>query len=179
MAFYNYGAIPKATTNKPGMCTILVAPISYFSSIKTPTAHAAAGDSKEISTTHTFATGKGFIKFNGYVRPKGTGKGSTVGDQGSRTMKWEVSAAVAGLNSELLEFIEGGINEDFIVLAKDGCACGIDTSDYLQFGCENDPAQLMADGDIGTVEGGFKGATLKFESYGVPCVYSGSIQYIS
>lgn len=179
MPFYNYDAIPKATTNKPGMCKILVAPKSYFSSIKVPTAHTTAGESKEITSTHTFESGKGFIAFDGYVRQKGTGKGSTVGDIGSRTQKWEVTAMVAGMNSELLEFIEGGINEDFIVLASDGCMCGIDTSEYLQFGCENIPATLSADGDLGTIEGGFKGNTLKFESFGVPNVYSGSVTLMS
>lgn len=179
MAFYNYDAIPKADVNKPGMSKILVAPKSYFASIKVPTAHAAAGDTKKITTTHTFQSGKGFIAFDGYVRQKGTGKGSTVGDIGSKTQKWEVTAMVAGMNAELLEFVEGGLNEDFIVLASDGCACGEDAVTYLQFGCESNPATLAADGDLGTIEGGFKGNTLKFESFGVPNVYTGGISLIS
>jgi hypothetical protein len=161
------------------MCKILVAPKSYFASIKAPTAHSTAGQSKEITTTHTFNSGKGFIAFDGYVRQKGTGKGSTVGDVGSKTMKYEISAPVAGMNSELLEFIEGGLNEDFIVLAADGCQCGIDGQEYLQFGCENNPAILSADSDLGTIEGGFKGNTLKFEAFGVPNVYSGSVVLMS
>lgn len=179
MPFYNYDAIPKADVNKPGMCKILVAPKSYFASIKVPTAHTTAGQSKKITTTHTFQSGKGFIAFDGYVRQKGTAKGSTVGDIGSKTQKWEVTIMVAGMNAELLEFTEGGLNEDFIIEAADGCQCAIDGQEYLQFGCENNPATLSADGDLGTIEGGFKGMTLKFESFGVPNVYSGSVTLMS
>lgn len=172
---YNYGNIAKETTVKPGSCKILIGIKSYFTSIAVPTAHAAAGESKTISDDHTFTSGKGFIECLGYVRQKGAGKGSTVGELGSKTMKWEISVPVSGLSAPLLEFIEGGLNNDFIILAADGCLCGVDADTYLQFGCENIPAQLSVDGDLGTIEGGFKGATLKFESYGVPNVYTGEI----
>lgn len=175
MSFYNYGNISKAGTVKPGSCEILVAPLSYFSSIAVPTAHTAAGESKTISDDHAFNVGKHFFKFLGNVKPKNTGKGSTVGEQGSQTMKWEVSVPVGGLSAPLLEFIDGGLNEDFIVLVADGCACGVDTDGYLQLGCEKVPCKLTVDGDLGTIDGGFKGATLKFEAYGVPNVYTGDV----
>lgn len=175
MGFYNYGNIAKDTSVKPGSCKLLIGPKSYFSAIAAPSTHAAAGDSKTISGDHTFTVGKGFIECLGTVKQKSTGKGSTVGEMGSKTMKMEITAMVGGTSAALLEFIEGGLNNDFIILAADGCLCGVDADQYLQFGCENLPAQLSAEIDLGTVEGGFKGVTLKFESYGVPNVYTGDI----
>lgn len=179
MGLYNYGNIAKADSAKPGSCTILVAPLSYFSSIKTPTAHASAGQSKTISQTHTFEASKGFIKFLGNIKQKNTGKGSTIGEQGSRSMKHEITVPVAGMNAALLEFIEGGLNEEFIVLVGDACACDVEGATYLQYGCENVPATLMAESDLGTIEGGFKGNTLKFEAFGVPNVYTGTVTLYS
>ena len=180
--FYNYGNVAKSTgNNAPGSCEILIAPLSYFDTIATPdSSPTVAGDSVTISDSHTFNAGNyGFIKMLGNVKPKNTGKGSTVGELKSKTMTWEITVPVAGLNAELLEFIEGGLNTDFIILAANGCICSNGNPEYLQFGCEKVPCDLSADGDIGTIDGGFKGATLKFMSYGVPKIYTGSVTLYS
>lgn len=179
MGLYNYGDIAKDTVNNtPGACKILFAPVSYFSSIKKPTASSVAGDTKKITQTHTFSASKGFIEALGNVKQKNTGKGSTIGDLGARNMKVEITAMVAGLNAELLELIESGANEPWIVLVSDGC-CAQGNPRYLQHGCEDVPANLTAELDYGTIEGGFKGATLKFETYGVPNVYTGTVTLYS
>lgn len=179
MGLYNYGNIAKSTgLNKPGACKLLIAPLSYLSSIKKPTASSSAGDTKTISQTHTFESGKGFIEALGNVRNKNTAKGSAIGELGSRSMKVEITAMVAGLNAPLLELLESGTNEDWIVLLEDGC-CEVGNPKYMQFGCEDVPANMTAEIDYGTIEGGFKGATLKFESYGVPNVYTGTVTLYS
>jgi hypothetical protein len=179
--FYNYGNVAKSTTgNAPGSCKILIGPLSYFASIATPDAPGAAGDTATISGTHTFDSGDfGWIQLEGNVKVKNTGTGTTVGELGSRTMTQEVTMQVAGLNAELLEFIEGGLNEEYIILVADGCACANGTPEYLQYGCESLPVNLTAEIGLGTIDGGFKGATLKFMSYGVPKVYTGGITLYS
>lgn len=181
MGLYNYGNIAKSTgNNAPGSCEIYIAPLTYLDSIatadSTPT---AAGDSATIVGNHTFNANKGWIKFLGNVKQKNTGKGSTVGEIGSKTMTHEITVPVAGLNAELLEFIESGLNQDYIILVADGCVCDAGTPTYLQFGCEKVPCHFSAETDLGTIDGGFKGATLKFMSYGVPKIYEGTVTLYS
>lgn len=172
MAFYNYGNVAKATSNEPGLMEIWIAPLSYLTTIQKPTGSpSAAGDTQKITTAHVAATPGGFIKALGTVKSKSTGKGSTVGDKGSKTQKWEVEVHVAGNNAPLLEFIASGLNEDFILLAGNNCGTG----DYLQFGSECKPAELSVDSETGTQDGGFKGHKLKFTSIGVPYVYTASV----
>jgi hypothetical protein len=172
MGFYNYGNVAKATTNEPGLMEIWVAPLSYLTTIQKPTASpSAAGDTQLISSAHVAADPGGFIKLLGTVKSKNSGKGSTAGDKGSKTQKWEIEVNVAGLNKEILEFIASGLNEDFILLAGNKCGSG----EYLQFGTECKPAELMVESETGTQDSGFKGSKLKFTSIGVPCVYTAAV----
>lgn len=178
MAFYNYGDIAKATggATKSGLHTVYLAPLSYLASIAVPTGpFTGAGDSVTISSNHTATNNGGFIKALGMVKKKVTATGSTIGELGSRKMQWEVTVPVAGIDAALLELVDGGLNEEWIVLSENGCNEGA----YLQFGCECEPAELMVDGDTGTQDGGFKGLTLKFTATGTPFVYEGTVPLYS
>lgn len=179
--FYNYGNVAKSTgNNNPGSCEIYLAPLSYLDTIQTAdSTPSAAGDSVTISSTHTFQPNKGWIKLLGNIKTKNTAKGTTVGEQGSRNMTTEITVQVAGLNAELIEFAESGINQEFIALVADGCNCDNGTPSYLQFGCEKIPCHFTSEFDTGTIDGGFKGFTFKFMAYGFPKVYTGGVTLYS
>jgi hypothetical protein len=152
---------------------IWIAPLKYLAVIQKPSASSVAGDTKIISAAHTVATDPqgGFIKCFGTIKDKSNAKGSTVGDRGSKVQKWELEVHVAGNNAPMLELIDGGLNEDFIILAGNSCGTG----DYLQFGTECKPAELIVDSETGNQSSGFKGHKLKFTSIGTPCIYTAAV----
>lgn len=129
-----YGKRTKADeTNKEGgyKNKVYFAPVSSFTSIKTPIAvPVAAGDKVKIITAHTFGASDGFISYE-CKKHAVTHTSETTGDDGSKSLIHKFSFEMLGDSASTLEQMRDFLNDDLIVLLKDQ-DCG--ATEHIQFG---------------------------------------------
>src|SRR4051812_17008923 len=92
---------------------IYFAPVDTFAAIQMPSAAAALGDKKKITSAHTFATDEGFISLLCKLHSV-TSKGNTVGDEGSPVIEWNFEGIILGDSAMLQEELEGILNDNCI-----------------------------------------------------------------
>lgn len=111
---------------------IYYAPLDTFASIKTPVVGAtpALGDSKKITTAHTFNADEGFISLL-CKKHSVTSDGEDVGEDGAKSMQWTFKGVILGDSASHQEQLEAQLNEESIWLIKDQDCTG---TDYVQFG---------------------------------------------
>jgi hypothetical protein len=160
--------------NKTGFSSeILFAPKSWFLSLKEPaTPFTNPGDSVTIGTTHTFNTGKGFVKL---VTTQDTQDltGETIGDNvDSQGQKIDLTGFLAGLNAVTTELAEALANEEIITLVKD---CNLASGTYIQLGCNCDGLRAKISPVGGKKSGGAKGYNITFTGYCGIRYYTGTV----
>lgn len=145
---------------------ILIAEVAKFTSIASPGAYAAAGDSKKISTAHTFPAGppvEGFYELRGKRGTTG-GDGESIGESGGGLMEYKPSVDVVGDNAEMCEYIENLLNKEVIMLLGSPVCDSADP--YVQFGGSCSPAEVekvtLRTGK--KTEGGLKVYTITFKT---------------
>lgn len=176
MATFNFHKEDKTKVKfgaNPGNGNFKFAPVSWFNVIQEVSGTGTvAGDTKIISGTHTFLTGKGFVDITLY-REGSEGDGDFKGDPGFNVPEYNYKGLIVGDEAEVNELVEEIVNTGLIVLIKDP-KC---TSDrYIQLGCGCDPA-IMTSGKFSTGQrlgGGKKGYLITFTS---PCKndYTGTV----
>jgi len=130
---------------------VLWSPTNAFLSIKIPTASAVSGDTKKITTAHTFPADEGFISWH-CKKHSVTTTMETTGDEGAQSLVHKAKFVLLGDDASTLEQLENMLNDDCIFLLKDqDCA---NTTDYIQFGdeCLAPTAKISFDGKT-TAEG--------------------------
>jgi hypothetical protein len=145
-------AVIQAADKKPGHSDVaLMAPQGLFTLIAKPTApFAAAGDSKKITTAHTFAVGEGFVDVQ--CKAKSIEPGGTAnGEAGGQVPLYQYKVIIKGDSAVILEWIENAMNEDMIWLFNSP-ECGVDA--YVQLGSACSPANITGF----TPRGGSRGA---------------------
>lgn len=157
-------AVILAADKKPGHSdVVLMAPAGIFTSIATPTTpFTNPGDSKKITTAHTFPVGKGFVEIK--CKPKSIEPGGTAnGEAGGQVPLYQYKCIVKGDSPQILEFLENMLNEDVIVLFNSP-ECGVDS--YVQIGSKCSSANVTGFTPRGGSRGagGFKEYEFTFES---------------
>ena len=110
------------------------APVSTFLSIKQPTnAPAALGDTKKITTAHTFPVDEGWMSLLCKLHSVTT-KATTVGDEGAQRLQHDFEGIILGDSAIHQEQLEAMLNDNCLFLLKDQDC--INTTDYVQFGDE-------------------------------------------
>jgi hypothetical protein len=143
---FNFSNITPAIASEadvmPGHSDIaLFAPIYEFTTIATPAAWAAAGDSKKITTAHTFAALKGFAQLkskSGRVREEGS---NAVGEKGGLVPVYQYIITVKGQSAVIEEWLEEAMNLEGIWLFNSP-ECGV--NEYIQLGSSCNPAEISA-----------------------------------
>lgn len=168
---YDFGHLKKSTTdNAPGLKKrVLVAPRRLFTTLAEPSAAGVTpGDKILISADHTFAVGDGWIEL---YTTLATAEliAESVGERDSRTTNPSLTCFHPGSYAAALEFAEEGKNEDWIVLVE-----GLN-GEFIQIGEDTLEAEMSYAFNSGKVDGGQKGITFTFSSYGKLYVYEGAI----
>jgi hypothetical protein len=135
-------AIAGAADVQPGHSDIaLFSPISEFTTIASPGAWAAAGDSKKITTAHTFPALAGFVQLKakpGKVRQEGT---TAVGEKGGLVPVYQYIITIKGHSAIIEEWLEEAMNLEGIWLFNSP-ECGV--NQYIQLGSNCNPAEMSA-----------------------------------
>ncbi len=155
MAF-NFGHITSTTVGaadkKPGHSDVaLMAPTSIFTALQVPTApFTNPGDSKKITTAHTFGASAGFVQVQCKAKAIEPG-GDAQGEAGGQVPTYKYKVIVKGDSAEILEWLENMLNEDMVWLFNSP-ECGVNS--YVQIGGKCNPANISGF----THRGGSRGA---------------------
>jgi hypothetical protein len=130
--YKKFGATEIAT-NKDGGYKPLIwfAPLDTFTSVKLPTASAVLGDTKKITTAHTFGGSDGFISLLCKMHSVKS-KTTPIGDPGVQQFEHEFEGIITGDSAEHLEQFEGMMGEQHIFILKDQDC--LNAAEYVQFG---------------------------------------------
>jgi hypothetical protein len=132
---------------------ILWAPRSTFLTTAKPVVSGtpASGDSLKITTAHTFGAQDGFISWL-CQKNSVTLKGKSEGEAGAKSMVWTSEFVLLGDSASTQEQLEDMLNDDIILLLKDGNC--VAATDYVQLGdeCNNPEFDVEFDGKT-TAEG--------------------------
>ncbi|NNV57382.1 hypothetical protein [Limnovirga soli] len=124
---------------------IKFAPIDTFLTIAPTVGTTALGDTKKISTAHTFGVDDGFIDLL-CKQHSVTAKSTTIGDDGASSLQHTFEGEIIGDGAVLMEELEKQLNDQCMYLVKD--ADCINATDYVQFGddCVQPTIKLEFDG---------------------------------
>jgi hypothetical protein len=152
---------------------IYLAPVDTFLSIKKPTdTPAALGDTKKITTAHTFTSPAGFISLVSKMHAVKT-KTTSIGDDGVQQMEHEFEAIITGDSAEHLEQFEGLLNDNCIFLVKDqNCLAA---NEFVQFGDECLQPTLKVEFDSADTNSGVKYYKITGKIRGKKYFYSGVV----
>lgn len=152
---------------------IFFAPVDTFLSIKQPTpTPAALGDTKKITTAHTFGVDDGFISLLCKLHSV-TSKSTTTGDEGSQSIEHTFEGIVLGDSAVLQEELEGIMNDNSIFLIKDQDC--INATELVQFGDECLQPNIKLEFDGKTTKEGLKEYKLTGTVKGKKFWYSGTV----
>lgn len=156
---------------------ILFAPVDTFivNALPAPGATPLLGDTKKITTSHTFGGSDGFIEIFGKI-DSATSK-FTTDDDGVFTHTFEID--IEGDSPELYEQLEGMVGDSVsgsgaVILLKDGNC--IDATSYNQWGDSCLQPKLKVDFDAKTTASGTKIQKLSGTIRGHRYWYYGTIQ---
>lgn len=130
-----------------------------FLAIQTPTPSTTFASVAEITTAHTFKTGKCF-KVMYCTQDKGKLKADVQGDMDGHSFKQEVEGFYPGNSADFHGFASKGKNDQWIVLAENP------DGSINQIGTEMFPAQLIPSYDSASNASGTKGYNVKWASMG-------------
>ncbi|HEX8348337.1 MAG TPA: hypothetical protein VF598_00115 [Hymenobacter sp.] len=163
---------PQGKDNTPGLLSnIYVAAIPDFTTIKGVKKTTGRGDSVTIDGSHTFPTGKGFVKCYTTLKTAQL-KLDPTGERDSRGKKIDFTFFHPGNSKEVAEFDRQIKNQEGIILVKtpDG--------ELLQLGSEGLGVEILGSYDSGTLDSGKRGFTFKVEGYANGLLfYEGDIQF--
>jgi hypothetical protein len=156
---------------------ILIAPVSWLTTIATPTApFTNQGDSIKITSDHVFVDGKGFVKMQLSPR-KNQFNMKTTGDQGLNKLVTDaIEFFVPGSYAEVHEQMKNLLNTPLLVLVKD-CNC-VDEMFY-QFGCDCMSCWATVDFSTGFTHEGNKGYMGKITFDNSLFIYEGEITLLA
>jgi hypothetical protein len=150
-------------------------PVDWVTTFADVVGNAAQGDRKTITDSHITAVGKGAIAC--YAQPKSIeAPGKLVGANGGKSYLWSPKIVLEGDDAATLDMLDGLVNKKFLLFVEDAANCANGVTEFVQFGCDCDPA-TVADGDFtsGTVgSDSSKVYSLTFESF-CKFFYSGTI----
>lgn len=151
---------------------IYFAPIDTFLAIQSPAASAALGDTKKITTAHTFTSPAGFISLEAKVHSVKS-KTTSVGDDGVKQLEHEFEAVITGDSAQHLEQFEQMLNDNLMILLKDQDCVNAD--DHVQFGDECLTPTLSLEFDSMDTNTGIKNYKLTGKIRGHKYFYSGVV----
>lgn len=166
-----YGHLNKPVVNpEPGYSDFFFIPIKELVTVRKPVApFLVPGDTQTIKLAHVPAAGKGAYRIY-QVKDKHTGKGTTAGNKGSKTMANEANIFMPGFDAERLELVKALLNEDVLTWHRDA-NCDLDL--LIQMGNDCRPASIEWNYEIGTFEPtGDKGFFGTVKWTGIPYVYA-------
>lgn len=184
MSYINYAkefAGMEGNDNVSGLKQVLwAAPIGWFTPVTgikgVKTVGTNPGDLVTIDGSHTFQTGKGFIKlYTTYDTAQLSMAAQENPDQnGSEFM---IEAFYPGNSKAVAEFFRFGKNDVWIILAEDMNINPDTNAPYIyQIGMPNLYAFLSTEFKTNTLKGDRKGYTMKFKCFDVsPKYYEGTI----
>jgi hypothetical protein len=142
---------------------LLISEIAEFLDIKTPGAWAAAGDSKKITTAHTFDATKGFFELRAR-RGTAQGDGESIGEEGGGIMEYKPTVEVVGDNAKMCEYIENILQKELIIML--GSPVCDSTDPYVQYGskCSAAVVDKVTFRSAKKSEGGLKVYTITFKT---------------
>lgn len=130
--YKKFGATEVASKKDGGYKALIwFAPVDTFTSVKLPTADTVLGDTKKITTAHTFGASDGFISLLCKMHSVKS-KTTSIGDDGVKQLEHEFEGIITGDSAEHLEQFEAMLNDQLIILLKDQDC--INSTDYVQLG---------------------------------------------
>lgn len=152
---------------------IFFAPTDTFLAIQKPTdTPAALGDTKKITTAHTFNAPAGFISLLAKQHSVKT-KSTSIGDDGVKQMEHEFEVIVTGESPEHLEQFESMLNDNLMILLKDQDC--VNATDHVQFGDDCLTPTLSLEFDSADTNTGVKYYKLTGKIRGHKYFYSGTV----
>lgn len=151
----------RGADNMPGTAVeVLVAPKEWFDSIKKP-----AADSVEITQTHTFLPGKGFISIYNSLE-SGEFKSESKGGIDGRYQAQMYEGFVPGIRPVVMNVARVIQNVESITLIRDN------NGNVIQIGSDEYPAYISFASKTGKVGGDdVAGYDMKVESYGIGTLF--------
>lgn len=152
---------------------VFFAPVDTFLAIQQPTASPTVlGDTKKITTAHTFTSPAGFISLLSKMHSVKS-KTSSIGDDGVQQLEHEFEAIITGDSAEHLEQLEGMLNDNLIWLLKDQDC--VNATDHVQFGDECLSPTIKLEFDSADTNTGVKNYKLTGKIRGHKYFYSGTV----
>lgn len=173
--YKNFTAVDAAKNREGGYTAkIWVAAVGDFTSIKAPVVGEtpALGDTKKITTAHTFGVGGGFVALS-CRKDSVKITGGSVGEAGAKQPEWTLTAIITGDSAEHLEQMEGFLNDELIILAKDQKIPA--PTDHIQLGDESVQAEMTVEFDSQDTATGAKFYRLTAKIRGHRYFYSGTV----
>lgn len=116
-------------------------PVDWVETFAEVVGNAFAGNRVTIDTSHITKLGKGAIAV--YCAPKSIeAPGELSGEQLAKFFTWKPKIVVPGDSAELLDMNLGLINKSFMLFIEDAANCSQGVQQFVQFGCECDPATI-------------------------------------
>jgi len=156
-------AVVSAAESKPGHSDVLyLAPAGWFDTIQSTLSDGTPGSTKRVTGTHTFNAGKGWLRTECKAKSIDP-TGDAQGEAGGQVPSYKYKVIIKGDSPEILEFVEGILNEDLIAIFN-GPICG--TDNFTQIGNECSKAQISGFAFRGgsRANGGFKEYEFVIES---------------
>lgn len=164
----------EGASNKTGFSSeLLFAPKSWFLSLKEPVGpFTLPGDSVTIATTHTFNTGKGWVKLVTTQDTQDLTSDPTGDNVDSQGQVIKLNAFLPGLKPVQVELAEALKNDEIVLLMKD---CNLPSGTYIQLGCTCDGIRAKVNVTGGKKSGGAKGHNIEFNGYCAIQFYTGTV----
>ena len=148
---------------------VLIAPLAWITALSVPVApFNNPGDEITITTAHTFAAQKGFVKHQ-LAPQKNKLDIKSRGEIGLNGQSQDLEVFIPGSYVQVHEQMKNFENTPLIVLAKDANS---EADLWHQLGCDTVSAWLHADFSTGTTKDGVKGYVAKIIYDGSPLFYS-------
>lgn len=165
-----------AAKNREGGYTakIWVAPVGDFLSLKEPVVGEtpALGDTKKITTAHTFGSGNGFVALT-CRKDSVKVTAASVGEAGAKQFEWTLTAIITGDSAQHIEQLEGFLNDELVLLAKDQTVPG--PTEYSQLGDGSVQPEITVEFDSQDTATGAKFYRLTAKIRGHRYFYSGTV----
>lgn len=165
-----------AAKNREGGYTakLWVAAVEDFTSLKEPVVGGSPvlGDTKKITTAHTFGVSDGFVALT--CRKDSVKLTATsVGEAGAKQFEWTLTAIITGDSAEHIEQMEGFLNDNLVILAKDQTVPA--PTEYSQIGDGSVQPEITVEFDSQDTATGAKFYRLTAKIRGHRYIYSGTV----
>lgn len=142
-----------------------IIPLAWIDTFPVVVGNAVAGNRKTVDANFVLKAGKAAIEVY-FAKDSVSGDGEYTGEELARRNRWIPKGSIPGDTPELLDMVEGLINDNFILLVEDANSCADGSNQLILFGSICDPVTVIGGGfKSGTLKSGRKQHDMEFETY--------------